>query len=159
MTATARATANAAQTALVTRLQARDELSDALVQIGLPAEVPNEADRVYVASVDDLTRAGHPAPLALDQGIFQENYTLSVLVESHGTGSSNDDALRAATSDRMWQIVAEIEDELADNPQLAENVDRAWVEAIPAAFTMPATDGWIGKAIVNIHVEALCQLG
>lgn len=158
MTATARSSANPAQTALATRLAARDELEDALVRIGLPAEVPSEPDRVYIASVDDLTRS-KTGELAAIPRIYAESYDLVLLIECHRPGSISDAALQDETNTRMWQMVAEVEEELADNQELAADVDTAYVSAIPTAHTLPAPDGWIGKAIVHVHVDGLCNLG
>ncbi len=47
MSVAARTTANAAQDALETRLRARADFADTLVQHGLPAEEPREDDRTY----------------------------------------------------------------------------------------------------------------
>lgn len=159
MSAAERTTANAAQKALETRLQAREDLAAAIVQIGLPAEEPTEDDRIYLTAVDDLTRAQHPAGLAAGPKIFQESYTLTVLVETRHSGSRDEPQLRGETNDRMWAIIAEIEQELADDHELADDVDQAYVQGIPIAFTVPAPEGWIGKAVAHIHVDALCILG
>ncbi len=59
----------------------------------------------------------------------------------------------------MWAMIAEIEQELADDVELVDDVDEAYVQAIPTAFTVPHPDGWIAKAVVHIRVKALCSLG
>lgn len=154
MTAVERTTANAAQKNLATRLAARDELADALVQVGLNAKVPPERDRVYLASIDDLTRSAS-GPLAASPCIFHEAYTLTLIVECH----RSDPQARMATNDRLHAVIAAIEQELADDQELADGAAVAYVQEIPSAFTVPGTAGWIGKAIVHIHVDASVSLG
>lgn len=155
MSATARSTAPAAQANLEQRLRDRAELADARVQIGLPADVPTEPNRLYIASIDDLRRTGEPSGLAASFGVTEETYTLSVLVECQRTGRNT----RAAVTEKMWEIIAELEQELADDVELADGVDQAYVDAIPTAFTQPAVDGWIAKAVVSIHVAGVIRLG
>lgn len=160
MSAAERTTANSAQKALETRLRAREDLAAALVQIGLPAEDPREDDRIYIASVDDLERGSEPAGLAVGNAkIFEEAYTLTVMIETHRAGSQDDDTLRQETSDRMWAILAELEQDLADDPELADDVDQAYVKAVPTAFTLAAPDGWIAKMVATVQIKALCILG
>jgi len=144
----ARSTAPVAEAAICTRLAARTGLEDALVQVGLPGEEPTLKDRVYFASVDDLVRTKEAA-----KGVRRETYTLNVLIEVRRPGKQRD-AVRA----RMWEIVDLLESELYDDDELDDLVLSAEVSAIPTAFTVPATDGWIAKANVLIRVESLVDL-
>lgn len=154
MSATERTTSNAAQKNLATRLDARDELDETLVQVGLNAKVPPERDRIYIASIDDLTRSA-TGPLAASPAIFHEAYTLTLMIECHRA----DPQARVETNDRLHAMIAALEQELADDQELAAGVVVAYVQEVPSAFTVPGTAGWIGKAIVHVHIDAQVDLG
>lgn len=143
-----RSTAPTAEAALCARLAARVGFENALVQVGLPAKEPAQKDRVYFASIDDLARR----PEA-HMSVRGETYTLSVLVEVRRPGKT-----REVVTARMWEIIDEIEAELWRDQELSDDVESAEVAAIPTAFTVPHTDGWIGKANVQIRVDGLVDL-
>lgn len=143
-----RSTAPLAEAALCARLAARAGFETALVQVGLPAEEPTQKDRVYFASIDDLVRRQEA-----HVGVRGERYILSVLVEVRRPAKHRD-----VVTARMWEIIDAIEAELWRDQELADDVETAEVIAIPTAFTVPHTDGWIGKANVHIGVDALVDL-
>lgn len=144
-----RSTAPEAEAALCARIAARTGFEDATVQVGLPAAgQPVKKDRVYFSSIDDLTRTAKAVT-----GIQGESYTLTVLVEVVRPAKSRD-----VVKARMWQIIDELEAELWRDQELADDVETAEVSSIPTAFTVPHTDGWIGKAIVHVAVDALVDL-
>lgn len=148
-----RTTAFAAQKALVARLQVRTALAGAIVQIGIPAEIPTETDRVYVASIDEVDRTAHPAGFGAAARIFEETYPLTLFLEVHRIDRDS----RMVATDRLEEIIAEIEQELADDGELAAGVDDAFIGSF-SAFTVPGTDGWYAKSIVNITVTAVTGL-
>ncbi len=143
-----RSTAPSAEDALCARLAARAGFEAALVQVGLPAEEPTQRDRVYFTAIDDLTRTDKAVT-----GIKGEHYTLTVLIEVRRPAKQ-----RAVVKARMWEIIDELEAELWADQELVDDVETAEVQAVPTAFTVPHTDGWIGKATVEIGVNALVDL-
>ncbi len=143
-----RSTAPRAEAALCARLAAREGFEDALVQVGLPAAEPRKNDRIYFASIDNLIRDDKA-----HIGIKGETYILSVLIEVRRPAKQRD-----VVKARMWEIIDELEAELWRDQELSDDVEIAEVSGIPTAFIVPHTDGWIGKANVQIGVSALVDL-
>lgn len=144
----ARCTAPLAQAALLERLGDRAAFADVYLLASLPTEVPVVTDRVYFVSVDDLQRTREAA-----KGVRRETYTLNMAVEVHRPAVTLDDV-----TDQAWLLIDEIEDELWSDPELAAGVFSAELSGIAAAFPVPATDGWMVKASVQIGIEALVDL-
>lgn len=143
-----RTTAPAAEDDLVARLQARLG-AEVLVQHGLPVAVPREIERVYLVGVEDLSRGQRT-----QQGARRENYTLPVVVEVERAGGTPQ--ARLAARARGWEVIGELEAELADDPELADVVDGAELLAVREFYVLPRSDntGWIARALVHVAVEA-----
>lgn len=137
-------TVPAVEDAIVAALQSRAGLTDVLVDYGLPAELPDERERIYLIDLRDLRR--DPSGT---RGARTEAYDLRLLVETHLAGED-----RATVRARMWTLVGEIESGLAEDPELGGASDEAVFAGVIEASTLPTTDGWIGKALVRVAVEA-----
>lgn len=138
----------AVEAALVTRLQARTGLQGCAIKGTLPraGKVPDSDDKLYFIGVEGLRR-----DYLTDQHAKRETYLLPLWVETYRP--SGDDP--APAHDRFWQLVEEVEAELADDPELANVADDAWVEEIPEVNSFVATDGWVFKGVLFIRVLAV----
>ncbi len=138
----------AVEDALEARLQARAGLAAVHVRLGLPTEleVPRLRDRIYIIGVQENQRLKHT-----EQGSRRETYLIPALIEVHDVTGRN----RSAARDRWWTILEEIEDELADDPELADIADDSAVEEVVEMNVLPATDGYIAKGLIHIRVNAI----
>lgn len=131
-----------AEAQLVAALAARTGLASALVQEGLPTEIPNETERVYLLGAENATRTR-----ITEQGTKRETFTMPVLVEVRGYGKDS----RADTKDRAWEIVGELEDTIAADPELDANVADATTGTITAPAARPTEDGWLMHITVDVN--------
>jgi hypothetical protein len=135
----------AAKSALKTLLDARDELDGALVQFGLPAKLPVPMERVYIRGARNWTRR-----YSVEQGGFEETYDLPVLVEVDRAGDDHD-----GTADRMWDIVAAIDDTLRTNEGLNWTVRQAFLAGADEDTNVSSqTKGWLSKGFLTVRVQA-----
>lgn len=143
-----RTTVPAAEDALVALLQARPALSDAvtLVQLGLPAEVPAETDRLYVTDMDNLTRGA-----VTDQQLRRESYRLGVLIEVHRLGADSREDVRQ----RMWGMHDELEQLLLGDDELGGAVWASHLATIDSAVILPSADGYLGKLVARVELVAI----
>lgn len=132
--------------ALAARLQARAGLADVFVLLGLPTEVPRKLERIYLIGVQENERQPR-----VQQGARRETYIIPAILEVHGVTGRDRNAVRA----RFWEIVEEIEDELADDPELANLADDSCVEQVVEMNVLPATDGYIAKGLLHIRVNGI----
>lgn len=141
-----RSSVPAVEDALHARLQARPGLAGVFVLLGLPAQVPSRRERIYLIGVQENERRPRT-----QQGLRLETYIIPAIVEVHGVTGRD----RTVVRDRFWEIVEEIEAELADDPELANIADDSAVEQIVEMNVLPATDGWIAKGLVHIRVNGV----
>lgn len=135
-----------AKDALTAALAARSGLDGALVMVGLPAEVPTQAERIYFTGVEDLKR-----DRLGQQRFFAETYVLMVLVEVHQVDRAPSGS---ATARRAWEIVDEITATIQIDPELGGVIDESEISSIPAEVTLPSTEGWITRITVRIDTSA-----
>lgn len=136
----------AVEDALLARLAARAGLAGVFVLLGLPTEVPTKRERVYLIGVQENERQPR-----VQQGARRETYIIPAIIEVHGVTGRDRNAVR----DRFWEIVEEIEDELADDPELGDIADDSCVEQIVEMNVLPATDGYIAKGLLHIRVNGV----
>ncbi len=135
----------AAKAQLVTTLQARPGLAGVLVSWGVPAKIPPERERVYVDDAIDVQRSW----AALGQLRIDESYRLRIHVEVFQAGDD-----QRACEERMWAIVAEVEQAALNDITLA-NVLK-W-GAKPGAMDpkcQPAPEGWLAFVTLNLDCSA-----
>ena len=134
----------AVEDALLVRLEAR--IPTAAVMLGLPGAVPDANDRVYILGVQGLQRQPR-----VEQGARRETYALRILIDCFEPDGSE----RIRPRDRFWEIVEEIEDELADDPELANIADGSSVEEIVEVNVFPSGDGWLARGLLHVRVLGL----
>jgi hypothetical protein len=135
----------AAKAQLLTTLQARTGLASVLVAWGLPAQLPEESERVYIDDAINVTREW----AGIGSFVIDEEYTLRVHVEVYQAGDD-----QRACEERMWQVVAEIEQAAVLDVTLA-NVLK-W-GAKPGAMDpkcQPTEDGWLAFVTLNLDCGA-----
>lgn len=135
-----------AEDALLALLDARAGLDGVLVTYGLPTEEPAARERLYLVGMENNTRT-----LIVQQGARTERYILPIVLEVHFIGGVDQ---RRPVRDRAWAIIEEVEDALADNPELAATVDEARLDDIPSVNVVPSAEGWLARGILNVGVEA-----
>lgn len=133
-----------AKRALLALLMSADELADAEVRLGLPAEEPTKATRAYVLTnlprdYDNLTQQGgktesYVIPVALEARIFDDEVdTLEETIEALGT------------------VVFDL---IEADRELGGACFDATVERIAGPVTQPTTDGWISQVTLEVRVES-----
>lgn len=145
----AASTIPAAKAALLSALQARVALVDVVVAWGLPAKPPQQSEAIYVDDAIDVERDW----VSLGARRLDERYTLQVRVETIAYGDDSD--LRQTVEERMWVLVAEIEQTVRDDLTLGGTL--YGTTAKPAGvepLTFPTDTGWIAHALVRIDCMA-----
>ena len=138
-------TVPAAKQALLEQLQAHDDLDGVLILIGLPAEVPAEEERIYLTGTRDWARELE------DNAVHKETYDLPLLVEVHQTGTA---AEREQIEQRLWAIVAAIDDALEQDDELGGAILGTAALVTGDEETNPTDDGWIARASIRVRVLA-----
>lgn len=113
---------------------------------GLDEKVPSEPDRIYFLGVLENRRDRF-----VEQGARRESYIVPLLIETYYP--SRDE--RQRVRDRFWQLVEEVEAELADDPELANVADDSEVEEVPEMNTFPSGDGWLARGLLHVRVNAV----
>lgn len=145
----AASTIPAAKAALLGALQARVALADCYVAWGLPAKPPPQSEAIYVDDAVDVQREW----VSLGAQRLDERYTLQVRVETIAYG--DDSALRQSVEERMWVLVAAVEQCVRDDLTLGGTL--YGTTATPAGvepLTFPTDNGWIAHALIRIDCMA-----
>ena len=138
----------AAKAQLLTTLQARPGLDGVLVAWGLPAELPEDRERVYVDDAINVDREW----AQLGQLRIDEHYTLRIHVEVYQAGDD-----QRTCEERMWEIAAEIEQAAVLDITLAGVLN--W-GAKPGAMDprcFAYADGWLAQVTLNLECSARIQ--
>lgn len=143
----AASTIPAAKAALLALIDARPGLDGVHVAWGIPAELPQELERVFVGDAVEVSREW----VSLGAYKLDEEYTLQVHVETFAAGND-----QATTEQRLWTLIAEVEAAVRDSvPKLTLNgtVRVARPDAVDTQ-TLPTDDGWAASATLRIVCEA-----
>lgn len=145
----AASTIPAAKAALLSALQARPGLSGVLVAWGASAKPATQSEAIYVDDATEVEREW----ISLGAQRLDEIYTLQVRVESTAYGDGSD--VRQGVEDRLWTLVAEVEQAVRDDLTLGgtlhgKGAKPAGVEPL----TFPTDEGWIAHALVRIDCMA-----
>lgn len=142
----------AVEDALVDALTARPALAGVYVSDGLGAEQPEEDQRVIVIRSRDLQLVE-----ATRQGGQTEEYDLYVLSSVYWPDSTADtpaESDRRAAKARKWELLDELRNLLADDPELGGAAKKAAAVGVPDATTTRTSDGWLSEGIAVVHVRA-----
>jgi len=142
----------AAKARILVVLDALPGLDGVLVQRGLPTDQPPERERVYIDNAVDISREW----MMVGRRRLDESFTVRILVETFLDGDD-----QTAGEDRMWTIVAEIEQalilDLTLNGILTGNTERpSGIKpgGIEDQNSFPAPDGWISHAVLRMDCAA-----
>src|SRR5215218_10858957 len=105
----AASTIPAAKAALLTKLEARAGLADVLIAWSAPVRPPMQSEAIYLDDAVDVEREW----VSLGAQRLDERYTLQVRVETTAYGDGSD--IRRAVEERMWALVAEVEQAVRDD--------------------------------------------
>lgn len=138
----------AAKAQILTTLAARAGLAGVLIEWGVPAKAPPNREKVYVDDAVNVTREW----AGLGQLRIDENYSLRVHVEVFGDGDD-----RRATEERMWAIVAEVEQAIVLDITLAGVLNWGAKPGSMNPQTAPTDDGWLAFVTLNFDCSARIQ--
>lgn len=134
--------------ALLAILQAVGGLSGVLVDRGVPAEPPPQNERVYVDNAVEIVREW----AGIGQYRLDEEYVIRIPVEVYLPGDD-----QAACEDRMWEIVALVEQAIIADLTL-NGILTGPGHAKPAGCedqnSFAAPDGWISHTVLRIDCKA-----
>lgn len=138
----------AAKSRLMTSLAARGGLAGVLIGWGVPMDEPEDRERVYVDDATNVTREW----AQIGRYRIDESYSLRVHVEVYQRGDD-----RRACEERMWAIVAEVEQTAVTDITLAGVL--AWGckpgQMDPKCF--PWADGWLAQVTLNLVCSGRIQ--
>lgn len=138
----AASTVPAAKAGLLSLLQARPGLAGVQIEWAHPgAHIRDEA--VYLGDTDDTQDAVY-----LGNRARRQRYVVEVVVTVLRRGNDP-----RAAEERCWELVAEVEDAVRDDPQLAGSVDVAQVGRIRQR-NFPGAQERVAEAIVEVAVES-----
>jgi hypothetical protein len=139
-------TVPAVKAALTSRLDARSGLDGVSVTYALPAEIPQEA--IYL----DRVRGVHAVVVTTGGRVpREEQYTVDLIIHCFVSGVTPPEA-----EDRAFEILAEVENELADTPRLGLSIID-WAEA--RGYELDTTQYLEGVlARIKLGVEVFAQL-
>jgi hypothetical protein len=141
-------TVPAVKVALLTIIQGIGGLSGVLVARGVPAEPPPEQERVYIDNAVEINREW----AGIGQFKLDEEYIVRIPIEVYQPGND-----QPACEDRMWQIVALIEQAVIADLTLNGILDGPG-HAKPAGCedqnSFAAPDGWISHTVLRIDCKA-----
>lgn len=145
----AASTIPAAKAALLSALQARLGLAGVLIAWAPPVRPPPQPEAIYVDDATDVEREW----ISLGAQRLDETYTLQVRVETIAYGDGSD--IRQAVEERMWVLVAEVEQAVRDDLTLGGTLHGKGAKPDGVEpFTYPTDDGWIAHALVRIDCMA-----
>ncbi len=142
----------AAKAQLLTTLAARPALAGVLVAWGMPAEPPPQREAIYILDAVNVQREW----AQLGQLRIDESYTLRVLVEVYQEGECVGRDDQRVCEERMWAIVAEVEQAIVADLTLA-SVLAGPGHAKPGPVDprcFPVHDGWVAEAPLQIQCRA-----
>jgi hypothetical protein len=132
----------AAKAQLLTTLSARPGLSGVLIVWGIPMDEPADRERVYV---DDATSVARE--WAQIGGFrIDESYDLKIHVEVYERGND-----RRACEERMWAIVAEVEQAAVLDITLAGVLNWGAKPGSMDPRCFPWADGWLAQVTLNLE--------
>ena len=135
----------AAKAQLLTTLQARPGLVDVLIEWGIPMEQPANRERVYVDDAVNVTRDW----AQIGQFTIDEEYTLHIHVEVFQEGDD-----RRVCEERMWAIVAEVEQAAVLDITLAGVLKWGAKPGPMDPKCFPYADGWMSNVMLNLECGA-----
>jgi hypothetical protein len=142
----------AAKARMLVVLDALTGLDGVLVQRGLPANPPPERERVYIDNAVDIVRDW----MMLGRKRLDESYTVRIPVEVFLDGND-----QTASEDRMWAIIAEIEQALIVDLTLngilngnTNNPSGVKPGGVEDQNSFAAPDGWVSHAVLRIDCAA-----
>lgn len=151
----AASTAPTVKANLITQLEARNGLEGVSVRWAFPAKDdhwPRSKELIYLGdttSEQEWSSLGPTLPR-------EEHYTLALVVIVNRDGDDPQ-----ATEERCWELVAEVEDQLRDDPQVNSAIQRPSREGGYAQFAgasmkvgSSGTESWGAQATVRIAVGA-----
>lgn len=139
----------AAKSALITLLQARPDLTGVLIDWGIPQQEPTDSrERVYVDDAINVKRDW----IALGQLRLDETYAIQVAVEVYREGSD-----RRACEERMWAIVAEVEQTAVLSLRLPVTQWEAPRPEMGDPKTFPWGEGWCSNVLLELACSARIQ--
>lgn len=136
----------AVKASLLTTLQARPGLAGVLIQWGIPMEEPADRERVYIDDPTNVEREW----AQLGRYRVDESYDLHVHVEVSQRGND-----RRACEERMYQIVAEVEQAAVVAPPGVLNWGIKPGPMDPRTF--PFADGWLSQTTLNLACSGRIQ--
>lgn len=137
----------AAKAALLSLLQAQPALAAAHVAWGLPAELPDDRERVYLADAQNIEREW-AALRSIDPAML-ERYTLRIIVENDMADSTAREA-----EERLWELVAAVEAAVRGDLMFG-GLLRLPAQPAPGAQDIgPTANGWVARCEVRVTCEA-----
>jgi hypothetical protein len=147
----AASTIPAAKAALLALIDARPALAAVHCGWGIPANLPAEPERIYVADAIPTERRWKAlSPVAP----MWEEYILQVHVETFLSGNDQQTAEM-----RFWELVDEVEQSVrATHATLKLNgaVKIAKPDGVTNPRTQPTDDGWAASGVVRFECQAEC---
>jgi hypothetical protein len=118
-----------AKVAVKTILRARPGLAGVFVERGMPAKVPTEHERIYIAT----TRGVHRDPPP-DHG--EDVFIVNLMIEVVGKRG----ATHEATEARMWAIANEVDAQVRADPEWGVALCSSWL-TLDGEHTAPTAEG------------------
>ena len=133
---------------LLEALAARTGLSGVLLAWGVPTTEPEDRERVYVDDAINVEREW----AQLGQFRIDESYSLRVHVEVYQRGDD-----RRVCEERMWAIVAEVEQAAVLDITLAGVLNWGVKPGAVDPKTFPWADGWLSQATLSLECSGRIQ--
>lgn len=137
-----------AKAQLLTTLQARAGLAGVLIEWGVPLEEPANRERVYIDDPVGVEREW----AGLGQLRLDESYELQVPVEVYQAGDD-----RRATEERLWAIVAEVEQAAVLDLTLAGVLSWGVRPGMSDPKCFPWADGWMAQVSLRLFCSGRIQ--
>jgi hypothetical protein len=131
-----------AKIALRDMLRDRLGLENALVRLGRPPRNPREDEGIYLVGARNLRRAS-------SERVTHESVTLIGIAWVAQTSKAAEPEEADA---RIDELLDEIVDTLATDPELGGIVDHAELTEVPTDDTYPTPEGWSGAATFGVTV-------
>lgn len=138
-------TVTATKTALLEALGTRAGLAGVSLIRGVPQELPQTDASLYLLGTESFRRRR-------DGHVLVESYDLRLLLEVHGLADQQ------AVEARMWAVLAEVEQEIADNPEFGEHVTESEF-ALRSEESGYVGSTWLARAEAVVSVEAWAGVG
>ena len=135
----------AAKDKLLAALVARTGLSGVLLAWGVPTTEPEDRERVYVDDATNVEREW----AQLGQFRIDESYSLKIHVEVYQRGDD-----RRTCEERMWAIVAEVEQAAVLDITLANVLKWGAKPGAMEPRCFPWADGWLAQVTLNLECSS-----